>query len=197
MENNENVGIQIGAVLTGIANLKTSGCISEGNLDKANAILAKFLDKLDVCVDKMDLCGGGDGNGDGGNGDGGNGGEYKPLAFVGFSVNLYSETTEGAQFIVSVDGQQFEVQGAEAKSGVAMHNEMKSKLENNPNFDLKFYPENGSPTNYAYVLYEKVSGSLAGKEVSVIVSNMSYGNITINGNNTDQMQCVGQFIYSN
>lgn len=210
MENNENdnVGQQIGALLTGLAALHESGFISESNVVKANTLIGKFLDKAEVCIDKLDLCpeDTGSGCGCGGN-DGGD--QPKPLAFVGFSLNLYSETSEGAKFVVTVDGEEFLVDGAAAMSGVDMHLAMINKLSNHPNFILKSFPENGSPTNYAYVLEEKVSGSLFGKQVTVSVSgapaqegvpgasSFFWGNITINGVNTDQLPGTGQFIYTN
>lgn len=191
-----------------LATLHESGFISESNVEKANTIIGKFLDKAEVCIDKLDLC---PPKPDGDCGCGGNGGgdQPKPLAFVGFSVNLYSETSEGAKFIVTVDGEEFLVDGAAAMLGVDMHIAMKNKLSNHANFDLKFFPENGSPTNYAYVLNEKVSGSLFGKQVTMSVSgtpvepgtpgisNFFWGNITINGVNTDQLPGIGQFIYTN
>lgn len=111
-------------------------------------------------------------------------------ASLSFNLNVPSSDSAepiGMVYKVTVDGEEFIVEGDATKTGVAMHNEMKTLLlANTQGFTLPTWVENGSPTNYAYGIKAPSgsNGTWNGKVVRVEVidpNNVGYGNITING----------------
>jgi len=182
--------------------------LKQTTVSRLDKIVNDLLDKAEVCISKLDLCPDDENNQDNqdNNHDNTN---VDPLVFLGFSLNLYGTTnddnghTEGLTFRVKVDGILYEVIGSNTKSPYSLHKEMATLLTNTTQpFYLDSFINNGSITNYGYVLNAK-SPTLAFLNKKVIVSVEKaetspayYGNITVQGvlspaDPNDIMQQVG------
>lgn len=173
---------------------------------RADTLVNTLLDKIEVCLNKMELCDDDSQNPDPTP-------EAEPLVFLGFSLNIYGDGvvvenghTDGLTFKVDVDGVVYTVIGDLTMTPIDMHNAMKDLLlATTQDFVLVDMFENGSTTNYAYTLNAK-SPTLAflnkavtvsvEKDVTAPVSGAYYGNITVQGvlspaDPNDVMQQVG------
>lgn len=174
-------------------------------VQRVDDLLNIFLDKAEVCLNKMELCDDSQEENPDPNPN------PEPLVFLGFSLNIYGAGaesveaghTDGLTFKVDVDGVVYTVIGSLTMTPIDMHLAMKALLTaTTQDFVLVDMYENGSTTNYGYVLNAK-SPTLAFLNKKVIVSVEKaetspayYGNITVQGvlspaDPNDIMQQVG------
>ena len=142
--------------------IKENELLKPETLERFDILANIFLNKVEVCLNGLDLCGGDD--------------EQttitttnaqpaaEPLVFLGFNLNIYGAGaekvedghTDGLTFKVDIDGVVYTAVGSTSKNPIQLFNEMRDALVNTPQpIVLVGFKENGSTTNYSFTLNAK------------------------------------------
>ena len=175
--------------------IKDNQLLKPETLDRFDTLANVFLNKVEVCLNGLDLCGGGDEQTTTTTTDAKP--AVEPLVFLGFCLNIYGAGaeqvedghTEGLTFKVDIDGVIYTAIGSTSKNPIQLFNEMRDALVNTPQpIVLVGFQENGSKTNYSFTLNAKSpTTNFIGKKVTVWVEKTEdcqayFGNITVQEN---------------
>lgn len=189
--------------------IKENELLKPETLGRLDTFVNTFLDKAEVCLNGLDLCGSGDEQVTTTTTDAKP--SVEPLVFLGLCLNIYGAGaekvedghTDGLTFKIDIDGVIYTAVGSTSKNPIQLFNEMRDALINTPQpIALVEFRENGSPTNYSFTLNAKSpTTNFIGKKVVVWVERTEgcqayFGNITVQGKQsppdpTDIMQQFG------